>query len=243
MNQKPPVPPGGFCFSSPRIEHGTLGRVSVDLQVVYPQEAIHVTGVAKVPGTSPTVYDVRGTDFTAVDEVLLNEVVAKDFAVMSRTRLLVTQPEGMTGLLESVAVTSRRLVMTERSILRFRIGSVPSKVSGILRLVQYFTKVLLTTPGTDIFNKRLGGAALRNIGRTFSKTETGGVVSDFVVAVENTSRQIIAIQGRQPTLPADERLLAAKVTTARFVAGDASLRVAVEVTSQAGRSAVANLTY
>lgn len=217
--------------------------MSVDFQVVFPQETINVTAVTKVPGTTPTVYDVRGTDFSAVDEVLLNELEAKDFAVLSRSRLLVTAPPGLTSALHTVSVTSRRLVMTEQSLLKFRVSAVPSKVSGILRLVQFFTKILFTTPGSDIFNKRLGAGALRNVGRTFARSETGGIVSDFVVSVQNAQRQIIAIQGRQPNLPPDERLLAAKVTTARFVANDASLRVAVEITSQAGRAAVANLTY
>lgn len=216
--------------------------MSVDLQVVFPQEAIQVTSVRRVPGTSPVVFDVGGTDFSAVDEVLLNEVVARDFAVLSRTRLLVTSPDGVTGPLQSVAVTSRRLVMTDQSYLRFRLSNVPSKVSGVLRLVQLFTKILFTTPGSDVFNKRLGAGALRNIGRTFSKADTGGIVSDFVVHVENTSRQIIAIQGRQPGLPPDERLLVSRVTSARFSAAESAMRVAVEITSQAGRSALANLT-
>lgn len=216
--------------------------MSVDLQVAFPQEAIQITSVQRVPGSSPAVLDVLGVDFSSVDEVLVNEIVAPDFAVLSRQRLLVTVPEGASEIVRSVSVTSRRLVLTEQSFLRFRISNVPSKVSGILRLVQFFTKVLFTSPGTDIFNKRLGAGALKNLGRTFSKNDTGGIVSDFVVAVENTSRQIIAIQGRQPSLPQDERLLVAKVTSARFSASDSALRVSTEITSQAGRSALANLT-
>lgn len=217
--------------------------MAVDLQVVFPQESIRITGVSRVPGSAPAVFDVRGVDFSAVDEVLLNELEAPDFAVLSHTRLLVTAPPGLTGTLQTVNVVSRNLVMTEQSFLRFRFSRVPSKVSGILRLIQYFTKVLFTTPGSDIFNKQLGAGGLQNIGRGFSKAASGSIVSDFVVAVGTTTRQIIAVQSRMPSLPPAERLLTARVSSARFVPAESALKVAVEVTSQAGRAAVANLTY
>ena len=216
--------------------------MSVDLQVVFPQEVVKITSVTRVPGATPPVLDVVGADFSAVDEILINDVEARDFAVLNKNRLYVTVPDGVDTIVRSLSVTSRRLVLSPQSFLRFRISNVPSKVSGVLRLVQFFVKILFTTPGTDIFNQRLGGAALKNLGRTFSKADTGGIVSDFVIAVENTSRQIIAIQGRLPQLPQDERLLTAKVTTATFSASDSALRTTVEITSQAGRSALAQLT-
>lgn len=216
--------------------------MSVDLQVAFPQEAIEISSVTRVPGTPVPVLDVVGSDFSSIDQVLVNDIEARDFAVVNRNRLLVTVPDGSSLIIRQLSVTSRRLVMSPRSLLRFRISSVPSKVAGILRLVQLFTKILFTTPGSDIFNQRLGAGALKNLGRTFSKNDTGGIVSDFVVAVENTSRQIIAIQGRQPGLPQDERLLRAKVSEARFDANDAALRVTTEITSQAGQTALANLT-
>ena len=56
--------------------------MSVDLQVAFPQEAIKISSVQRVPGTSPPVLDIIGDDFTAVDEVLLNDIVATDFAVL-----------------------------------------------------------------------------------------------------------------------------------------------------------------
>lgn len=214
--------------------------MAVDFQVVFPQEAVEVRSAQRIPGQN--ALDILGQDFTSVDEVLINEQVSPEFAVLSRTRLLAQIPAGVTGIVRSVAVTSRKLTITERSFLKFRVSNVPSKVTGILRLVQVFVKILFTTPGTDIFNRRLGAGGLKNIGRTFSKAESGGIISDFVVSVENTSRQIITMQGRQPSLPQDERLLAARVRSARFSANEAALLVGVEVTSQAGRAALANLT-
>lgn len=217
--------------------------MAVDVQIVFPQESIRINAVSGVAG-SANVIDVLGDDFNSVDSVLVNDIEAPSYYVVSRTRMFVTLPSIVRpGTVSSVAVTSSRLIITQESLLKFRMGRVPSKVSGILRLIQLFTKVLFTTPGSDIFNRRMGGGGMRSIGQNFSKAESGGIISNFVVAVDNTTRQIVTIQGRQPQLPSDERLLAAKVTTARFSAQEAALVVAVEVTSQAGRAALANVVF
>lgn len=214
--------------------------MAVDYQICFPQESIQINSVRTLPGVSPATLDVVGQDFSAVDEVLVNEISAPHFIVVSRTRMMVTLPSSISTI-RTVAVTSRKLTMTAKSVLKFKISQVPSKVSGILRLVQLFTKILFTAPGSDIFNKRLGAGGLKNLGRSFSKSQSGGIISEFVVSVENASRQIISMQSRQPGLPQDERLLTAKVSSARFSAQETALLVAVEVTSQAGRSAVANV--
>ena len=217
--------------------------MAVDFQIVFPQESIQINAVSGVDG-STSVIDVLGADFTSVDSVLVNDVEAPSYYVVSKTRMFVTLPSLVpSGTVTSVAVTSSRLTISDQSLLKFRVSRIPSKVSGILRLVQLFTKVLFTTPGSDIFNRRMGGGGLRSVGRNFSKAESGAIISDFVVAVDNTTRQIVTIQGRQPQLPSDVRILAARVASARFSAQEAALVVSVELTSQAGRSARANVVF
>jgi hypothetical protein len=120
-------------------------------------------------------------------------------------------------------------------------GGVNRKATGMIRLVQLFLKVLLGTPGTDIFNKTLGGGAMKNLGKTFSKSNSGDIVSDFVISVDNTSRQITAMQARQPRLPREERLLSAKVTQSYFDTSQTALIATVAFTSQAGAVSTANL--
>lgn len=216
--------------------------MALDFQCVFPQEAVQLTRVHLVPGLIPKTLDIIGADFRSVDEVLINQIPSPDVVILSKTRLLAQVPDQiMSNRLITVSVLSRKLTVTEKSFLRFRIGKAPGKVSGILRLLQLFLKILFTTPGTDIFSQKTGGAGLRNIGQTFGSDEGGGIVSDFVVAVATTSRQIIAIQGRDSSLPRDERLLAAKVLSAGFNKSEGALVVSVEVTSQAGRAATANV--
>jgi hypothetical protein len=216
--------------------------VSVDFQVVFPQEVIPLVAIRQVPGVSPRTLDITGTDFRSLDEVLLNEIPAPGAVVVSQTRLLVPVPASLAqSTITSVSVLSRRLTLTSKSVIQFRVGRVPSKVRGILRLVQLFLKILFTTPGRDIFTPKIGAAALKNIGRTFGKGQSDSIVMDFVLAVETTVRQILAVQSKDATIPFDERLLSARLLGARFDFEQSALVVSVELTSQAGQPAITNV--
>lgn len=216
--------------------------MAVDFQVVFPQQIIALTAVQIMLGVTPLTLDVQGDDFRAVDEVRVNDILAPDVVILSRRRMLIRVPELVVNQqITSVTVTSHSLTLSPKSLLKFRTGRTTSKVSGILRLVQVFLKILFTTPGTDIFAPRIGAAALKNIGLTFGAGEGNTIVSDFVIAVGTASRQIVAIQSRDPSIPIDERLLSARVTAAKYNRQEAALVVSVELTSQTGRSALANV--
>jgi hypothetical protein len=221
--------------------------MSVDFQVVWPQEVVKVHQIRLaqlVPGV-PRAFDIVGEDFRSVDEVLINDIPSPDVTILSKTRLIAQLPDILQKAfgLTSVTVTSRKLTITERSYLRFRIGSTPGRVQGILRLVQLFVKVLLSTPGRDIFSKKIGGGVMRNLGAYYGADEGGSLVNNVVIAVQTTARQIISIQGRDTGIPLDERLLAARVVSSGFNREEGAILVSVEVTSQAGRAATANLEF
>ena len=215
--------------------------MAVDLQIVYPQQAIILNNVRVLPGP-PRVIDVTGSDFRSVDEVLINRIASEDVVVLSKTRLVAQVPESLLAQrVLSVTILSRRLTLSSKSILRFRLSRTPGKVSGVLRLVQKFLKILFTTPGSDIFNRQVGGGALRNVGATFGVEEGGDVINNLVIAIDVTSRQIIALQSRNPSLPRNERLLAAKIIRAGFNKQEGAVDIAVEITNQSGEAAMANL--
>jgi len=213
----------------------------VDLQVVYPQQAIILNDVRVLPGP-PRVIDVTGADFRSVDEVFINRIASEDVVILSRTRLVAQVPDSLLSQrVLSVTVLSRRLTLSAKSVLKFRLSKTPGKVSGVLRLVQKFLKILFTTPGSDIFNRQVGGGALRNVGATFGVEEGGDVINNLVIAIDTTSRQIIALQSRNPSLPRSERLLSAKIIRAGFNKEEGAVDIAVEITTQSGTSAMANL--
>lgn len=214
--------------------------MSVDLQVIFPQEAVTLSAVRFIPESG--MLDITGQDFSAVDEVIINDRVADQVVVVSPTRLLSGLPDGVSALdVTTVAVLSRRLTITPRSILRFTLGRTPSMVTGLLKLVQFFLKVLFTTPGQDVFTQDIGGGALRNLGETFGAGQSGKILSDFVVAVDTAKRQIIALQSRNPSLPRDERLLSARVLSSAFDRNSLAFIISIEIASQAGRTATANV--
>jgi hypothetical protein len=220
--------------------------MAVDFQVVFPQEAIRLNQIRLSPRSPlnvPRSLDIHGQDFRAVDQVLINNIASPDVIILGKNRLIAQLPTSLQKIprIVSVSVLSRNLTVTNRSLIRFRISDTPGRVRGTLRLIQVFLKVLLSTPGTDIFNRRSGGGALVNVGETFGADEGGDIISDFIISVANTSRQIVARQGRNPRLPRDERLLSAKVTQAGFNRELGAIIASVELTSQAGRAAVANL--
>lgn len=214
--------------------------MAVDFQICYPQELIPVSKVASVPGDSSLI-EVDGEDFSAIESVSANEVLLTDLIVLSRTKLRARLPPGVTASsVRTVTVTSRRLVLTIRSLLRFKISRFPGKVTGILRMSQLFLKVLLTDPGTDIFNQTLGGGALKGLKRNYALSDTRGIVNDFAISVQTTLRQIIAIQSRQ-RIPPEERLVDAQITSSSFSPQEEALLATIELTNQAGQPAILNL--
>jgi hypothetical protein len=217
--------------------------VAVDFQVVFPQESIVLNDIRVVQYGGLWAVRVEGEDFRSVDSVSINELESPDVIVLSKTLLMAQLPDVYQAVPEvrSVMVLSKQLTLTPRSLIRFRVSNTPGKVRGILRLVQLFLKVLFTTPGSDIFRPGSGGGILRHVGSTFGQSEGGSIVTDMVIAINRTQRQIIGTQSRDQRSPRDERLLSAKVLSAEFDKLQSAFYVTVEIVSQAGRTAITNL--
>lgn len=216
--------------------------MSLDIQIILPTVLIPLNSVANLAGMSPRTLSVIGKDFSSVSQVLINDIPSPSIVVLSKTRLLAQVPANLANMtVTSVTVEATQLTVSARSVIKFQIGPVASKVSGILRLLQIFLKILFTTPGKDVFAPRVGGNGLKDLGLTFGKNEGGNIVSDFIIAVTTAQRQILSIQSRDPTLASSERLLSANVLAANYSSTEEALIVSVQVTSQAGQAATANV--
>lgn len=169
----------------------------------------------------------------------MNEVQSPSFVVLSKTQLLAQVPDLLkSSTITSISVLSTRLLITAKSFIRFQIGPVPSKTRGILRLMQVFLRLLLQTPGSDIFAPTLGGGMLSHVGQNVGVDDGSNVTSGIIISVDNTKSQLIQIQGRNQTIPPDERLLSADVLSAGFNKNETAILVSIQLTSQAGESAV-----
>ena len=216
--------------------------MAVDLQVVLPQESIKLNSVRYTSLGGVHAVRIQGEDFRAVDEAIINDVPSPDVIVLNQRELVAQLPSTQQRApdVHSIQVLSKRFTVSPRSLIRFRVGKRPGKVQGMLRLIQLFTKMMFTTPGTDIFNPSAGGSILNKVGATFGKDEGDSLVTDFVVSVTRTERQIVAMQSRDQRAPRSERLLSATVVGTQFDKLQQSMYVAVELISQQGRSAIAS---
>ena len=216
--------------------------MTVDYQVLLPQELIRLNALRRVFSADVPTIEIIGQDFSAVDQVLINDQPSPFIEILSKTKLTAQVPSSIPlAEVSSVNVVSRRLMMTASSVLRFQVSETPAKCTGIMKLMQLYVKLMLTTPGTDIMDPHLGGGILSILGSNIASKDGQAIINKFYIANDSVVRQIIAIQGRQPRLPLDEKLLSANVVSCKYSAGQGALLVSVELTSQAGRSALANL--
>lgn len=217
--------------------------VAIDLQVIYPQDNIPLTQVQLLSGYSPAAVLAFGEDFASVDEVWVNESLSPRWTVLSRTSLVAQVPDLQIGrTVTSVEVLSNQITVGPSSRLRFMMGRGGGRCSGTLRLVQLFTKLLLQTPGTDIFAQQSGGGLLSKMGQQVSMKDGGkGVIGDLVLCCASTVRQIIATQSQDPSIPPSERLLSANVQRAVFDRQSLGVTASIRITSHSGVQGYANM--
>lgn len=217
--------------------------MAIDLQVIYPQNAIKLTKVRLLAGYTPASVLVEGDDFRSVDEVWINEAQAPNWTVLNPVTLVAQIPEMQAGrVLTSVEVLSNRLTVGPESLLKFRIGRGGGRVSGIMRLVQLYVKVLLTTPGTDIFSPQSGGGLLTKVGQQVSLHDGGKeVIGDLVMCCGAASKQIISTQAKDPSIPPVERLLSANVENAVFDRHSLGVKANIQIISHSGVRGYANM--
>lgn len=70
-------------------------------------------------------------------------------------------------------------------------GLSPQKATGLSKIVQQVVKVLLTTPGTDLWNPGMGGGLTKIISRSTSYENIGTINGQIAVAVMNTERFLL----------------------------------------------------
>lgn len=220
----------------------------LDIQVIEVRDVLPLTRVSIAEGVEPATLVVEGHDFNNAQYVYINNVQVSDAIILSATMLTAVIPFDLVTPINSVAVTSNRLTQTERSKISFRMSDQPNSVQGIERLIQKFLKVMLQTPGQDIWSPNIGGGLLGAVGKTFGKgsigvtsAASGTLAADMQVAVDRARRQIMGIQANSPMTTASERLLYARLLESRFLAHEMALYGRIELANHAGQSATVRL--
>jgi phage baseplate assembly protein W len=172
----------------------------------------------------------------------LNEMAAKSYVVVNDREIVVTPP----NVLADVDPTSFDIrILTDSfsggnsATVVFDSTSRLGAVSGIQKLVQQVTRVLLSQPGSNVFLRNDGGGLSSELGGTMHTGDTSDVAAAVNRALRRTEQLFLKTQAKT-SLPADEKLLSLKLS--RIVLDGTTQTAEVQLVSRAGQSATLPLT-
>lgn len=217
--------------------------MTVQLEVIKFRDLIPIQSIPRfVPELGAPAIELIGDDFSSVDKVLINDIPSPEFIVISKHKLFAELPDGAQSNISNIQVISSRFTRTNSaSMLSFEIGDKTRTVEGVQKLLQLFTKWILQTPGSDIFNPDRGGGLQELAGQALTTRNMDSIIATVSRAVENTSSQIRSAQIKFPQLPLSERLLAASVIDLDVFEKQMEARLRVSLQSMAGPAAVAEI--
>ena len=190
--------------------------------------------------TTESFIRVRGDDFSSTKFCIVDGKIVTDFALSSTYVLLIYPPEGTDPRdVKFVAAVAESETVDEVSLMNLGLGYDVREVSGVMRLVQLFVFCLLTTAGSYILNKSIGGSVL-DLMRKGSGAAPDRLLPDLVAAIRKTEEDIRRMQAGL-NLPANELLLAVTVISTSVNASDSSITAFVELVTLDGSRRAFNI--
>lgn len=203
-------------------------------------DLLPVTSFENATGVTPRSLLISGSDFVNVDSVLMGGIPSPEFVLLNKNQLLAQVPDFLVDEpITEVSVFASALRATKRSLVEFTVGPRPRKVRGILRLLQNYIRILLRTPGTNLFHRNAGGGLRKRIGTNLTTSASADVVS----AVSRTSAYFLSVQARDGGIPPSERLLSAAVENVVVDQGAGTLYVTIGLVTHTGEQGLANLAF
>lgn len=189
---------------------------------------LDIRSLAEIPNVRPRAVEIRGNRMDLASGVELNSTDAPAFAALSPDQLLVQVPSGFKGSIMEVAVFSNFLEPGSRSLASYNFTRHIWITEGKHRVLQNFVKVLLTTPGTDIWSPRSGGGLMRLLVRNVDQHSENAISGEIESRVMSVTRQIVENQSMDHTMSVAERLLRSVVD--RIIVSTAEQAVTVDLT-------------
>jgi hypothetical protein len=218
--------------------------MTVQLEVIKFKDLVPILGIPRfvdVFGPNIPTIEIVGSDFSSVEKVIINELPAPEFIIVSKTKIYAQLPRE-TRKISSISVLSSKFTRSTRaSKILFEIGDKTKEASGIQKLLQLFIKWMLQSPGSDMFNPERGGGLQDLVGNVATGRQMGPVLATVTRAVQNTVSQMRNSQLQFPQLPLSERLLSAEVISLDVFEAQMQARLKVELRSVAGKKAVAEV--
>lgn len=113
--------------------------------------------------------------------------------------------------------------------------------TGINAVIQQIVKVLLTTPGTDVWNRGMGGNIQSIVAKAASEDNIAVIQGEIAISVMNTERYLIDEQ-IGVDLDADSRLSSMKLKTVYFDRELSKWNVIIDVETESGKSELISIT-
>jgi hypothetical protein len=184
--------------------------------------------------------NVDGTDFIDVVSVEINGTRSPAFTVFSATRLTADIPDQQIGKsIQSVTVyRALESATVGTSVIRFDLATT-GIAEGRTLLTQRFIKLLLTTPGSDIFRKDMGTDLRSLIGSTLPAATLRAKAS---FSVEKAAQFLRREQALRPVSTPSEMLKSATVLSAQFTPETSTLDLRIRIMAMDGTSTDAGMT-
>jgi len=214
-----------------------------DLKILTIRDLLPISKVDFVANITPLSLNIVGEKLDQATLVLINDVEAPEYVVVSRNRIIAQVPSSETlSIISKVVVVAEKPSADRSSLLHFEMLGTFRSLQGVERLVQHFCKMLLQSPGSDKFSPGDGGGLLKIVGRNVSRGDSKSLQASVVGAVSRTRDQLLSRQASNSRIPSDERLLSATTEAVGFDVATTTLRARIALSAVSGRQAVANLT-
>lgn len=156
---------------------------------------------------------VKGEDFTKTTSVRVNKVRV-DFVVIDPGTLYCELPADA-KYLDTVEVISSSRTVSRETFFEYMLGDSPTTTSGPAKMTFQFVKLLMTTPGTDIFNKNMGGNLQHWVGQTVDLKNPYALIAKTVLSITTLGANVAGSQ-LASRLPPEERLASVQVADIGF---------------------------
>ena len=184
---------------------------------------------------------IVGRGFENTTAVLINGYRSPTFVVLSPTRILADQPPIVLGNpITSITVLKSDIRDSSASVISFEANLPPIRYSEQTLLVQQYLKILLTTPGSDIFSPRSGGGLLKLIGAVSRGVTVNNIGSYAQLYAQRAATQMIEAQANS-TAPMASKLKSVTVLSSQFNVEDTSLDLRISIEAMDGTRASAGL--
>jgi hypothetical protein len=175
----------------------------MDIEVIQRKTKLEIVTFSVKAIFNPPILDVKGVrGFFEIDSVIVNGQSSTKVSVLSDTRALVELPVGVTEIF-SLDVLSSNSQDSNQFLLESGMRKKPVLTSGVSRVIQKVVKVLLTRPGSDIFNPALGGGLQQLVAG--AGASHGDLSSALITTIKASENSIIKSEMRED-MPNSDKL-------------------------------------